>query len=107
MWAAAETAIIIIGASIPYLRKLLWRFFRHPKPGNSLTKSGSQHPTIRGPATRLGSGNVQASAYATHVPIKGDDASEKSSLGDSDGIMVSQQFTVRVDSDDAAGPRRW
>jgi len=103
MWAAAETAIIIIGASIPYLRKLLWRFFRKPKSSINATKTGTVHGTSKGPTmVRYGNVTVTTNAYD---PKNSDDASDRSVLGDGDsssGVMVSQQFTVHVDS---GGPK--
>jgi hypothetical protein len=117
MWAAAETASIIIGASIPYLRKLLWRFFKKPRATNPHTKlsSGNQISRMDNTTVRLSNAPAQTNAYRVRVPIKGDDGSEKSIVGDSDstnsGIMVSQQITIRVDAKDSttslARPGRW
>jgi hypothetical protein len=109
MWAAAETAIIIIGASIPFLRKLLWQVFRPPKSINGYAKSSAQHWDSRNDGATVRLGNI-TNAYKVQAHIS-DDGSEKSILsvenGTANGIMVSRQFTARVDSDDskASSPR--
>jgi len=106
MWAAAETAIIIVGASIPFLRKLVWRAFRTPKSGNGYVNSTNGHWSSRkeGTAVRLGNITVKSNGYEAQAR-KADDGSEKSILGDGNspasGILVSQHFTVQVDSDDS------
>ncbi len=107
MWAAAETAIIIIGASIPFLRKLVWRFFRQPKSQNSYSNTKNEQWTSKnvGTAARLGNMTAKSNAYAIQSrSLSTDDGSQKSILGGNEAgnrIMVSQQFSVHVDSDDS------
>lgn len=111
MWAAAETTTIIIGASIPFLRKLLWQIFRKPKSATATVtdyrKSTADHSaSTRNHSASARSGNPAGKPNAFEVQTrKNDDWSDKSIFHDSDGnangVMVSKQFTVSVHSDDS------
>lgn len=119
MWAAAETVTIIMGASIPFLRKLLWQIFKHPKNGTDIGRSGRdprRNTAMSGTIGRLGGpAGGRANHYEVNASKSSDDASDKSIFGEkhgnNTGIMVSQQFAVHVDSGSPrtanAAARRW
>ena len=101
MWAAAETTVIIIGASIPFLRKLLRDvFFRKPKPvakahSQDMNSWNAQKTSIS--AARAGRGKpldteISRSDDMSDRSILGDDAKESHSPT---GIVVTQKFSIK------------
>ncbi|KAH8901087.1 hypothetical protein GQ53DRAFT_835043 [Thozetella sp. PMI_491] len=98
MWAAAETMVIIIGASLPFLRKLIREIFF--KKGSSSAVYATSH--------NLDGWNPQKTAITGGTSSKpedleatsgdSDDTSDKSILGDvkagQNGILVTQHFAV-------------
>jgi hypothetical protein len=104
MWAASETAVIIAGASIPFLRKLLLdrlnisstyktsqitgTYARQRTTGSSGTHTSCRHSTI----------DVEAPVADAPECPKWEDSSEKiisrDRNGSASGIFITQQFSV-------------
>ncbi len=107
MWAAAETTVIIIGASIPFLRKLLREAFFKKTPASEGYVNSHDLDQWASHKTDVSSSTVAKPRDLEGGSHDSDDTSDKSILGEAKahqaGILVTQQFTITRHGDTGAG----